>query len=114
MLSLSVPPAAETDNSFHLMFYKEVKSLHLTYLVTTKHQMEVAMKQKAILVALFVFFCLATNAFSGEAIGSDKIKDMLLRPGGWVVEWRGALEGVSDFIFEARGENVVVKSILLL
>ena len=29
------------------MFYKEVKSLHLTYLATTKHQMEVAMKQKA-------------------------------------------------------------------
>ena len=89
MLSLSVPPAAETGNSFHLMFYNEVKSLHLTYLPNTKHQMEVAMKQKAILTALCVFFCLVTNVFSGEAVGSDKIKEMLLRPGGWLVEWRG-------------------------
>ncbi|MGV7235700.1 MAG: hypothetical protein ACQ9ET_05510 [Nitrosomonadaceae bacterium] len=47
------------------------------------------MKQKAILAALFVFFCLVTNALAGEAIGPDKIKDMLLKPGGWLVEWRG-------------------------
>ena len=91
------------------MFYKEVKSLHLTYLPTTKHQMEVAMKQKVILSALCVFFCLVTNVFSGEAVGSDQIKEMLLRPGGWLVEWRGNSSGVVDFIFEERGENVVVK-----
>ena len=67
------------------------------------------MKQKAILAALFVFFCLVTNALSGEAIGSDKIKDMLLRPGGWLVEWRGNSSGVIDFLFETRGEKIVVK-----
>jgi hypothetical protein len=71
--------------------------------------MEVAMKQKAILAALCVFFCLGTNVYSGEAIGADKIKEMLLRPGGWLVEWRCASSGVSDSIFEERGENIVVK-----
>ena len=51
-----------------------------------------------------------TNAFAGEAVGSDKIKEMLLRPGGWLVEWRGtSYEGVAHSIFEDRGENVVVK-----
>lgn len=40
----------------------------------------------------------------------DKIKAVLLRPSGWLVEWRGMTgEGVVDFIFEAHGENVVVK-----
>jgi hypothetical protein len=57
-----------------------------------------------------LFFLLSTqNSFSGEAIGSDKIKDMLLRPGGWLVEWRGASSGVNDFIFEARGDSIIVK-----
>jgi len=41
--------------------------------------------------------------------GSDKIKALLLRPNGWLVEWRGKSSGVIDFIFEERGENVVVK-----
>jgi hypothetical protein len=67
------------------------------------------MKQKTILAALCVFFCLLTNAFSGDAIGSDKIKEILLRPGGWLVEWRGSGSGVIDFIFEDRGDKIVVK-----
>ena len=68
------------------------------------------MKRKTIFVALCVFFCLATHAISGEAIGSDKIKAMLLRPDGWLVEWRGtSYEGVGHSIFEDRGENIVVK-----
>jgi hypothetical protein len=50
-----------------------------------------------------------TNVFSGEAVGSDKIKEMLLRPGGWLVEWRGNSSGVIESIFEARGEKIVVK-----
>jgi hypothetical protein len=41
--------------------------------------------------------------------GVDKIKTMLLRPGGWLVEWRGNSSGVIDFVFEERGENIVVK-----
>jgi predicted PurR-regulated permease PerM len=40
---------------------------------------------------------------------TDKIKAILLRPGGWLVEWRGNSQGVIDFLFEARGENIVVK-----
>ena len=56
-----------------------------------------------------VFFCLVTNVFSGDTIGSDKIKEMLLRPGGWLVEWRGSGSWVIDFIFEDRGEKIVVK-----
>ena len=42
--------------------------------------------------------------------GADKIKAALLRPGGWIAQWRcdmGPTE--ADFVFEARGENVVVK-----
>ena len=42
-------------------------------------------------------------------VGVDKIKTMLLRPGGWLVEWRGNSSGVIDFVFEERGENIVVK-----
>ena len=41
--------------------------------------------------------------------GADQIKAMLIRPEGWLVKWRGASEGESDYVFEARGENVVVK-----
>ena len=67
------------------------------------------MKQKAILTALCVFFCLAQMFFQGRLYGSDKIKEMLLRPGGWLVEWRGNSSGVIDSIFEARGEKIVVK-----
>lgn len=67
------------------------------------------MKLYAIFAAVFVFFCFVTNALSGESIGPDKMKEMLLRPGGWLVEWRGNSSGVLDFIFEDRGENVVVK-----
>ena len=47
------------------------------------------------------------KAVAGEA--ADQIKAMLIRPEGWLVKWRGASEGESDYVFEARGENVVVK-----
>ena len=66
------------------------------------------MKPKAILIALFVFFSLMTNVFSGEAIGSDKIRDMLLKPDGWIVEWRGPVyEGTAETIFEEREDKIV-------
>ena len=41
--------------------------------------------------------------------GTDEIKALLLRPGGWIVEWRGNSSGVIDSIFEARKEKIVVK-----
>ena len=45
-------------------------------------------------------------------VGADKIKAILLRPNGWIAEWRedpDPMEGTSDFIFEPRGETIVVK-----
>jgi len=68
----------------------------------------------ALTLANVLFFSLITMdcAVAGEKTstnGSDKIKALLLRPGGWLVEWRGNSSGVSDWIFEERGENVVVK-----
>ena len=42
--------------------------------------------------------------------GADKIKAALLRPGGWIAQWRCNLGPTeADFVFEARGENVIVK-----
>ena len=66
------------------------------------------MKRKTILVAVCVFFCLATNAFSGEAIGPDEIKAMLLKPNGWIAEWRGSgYAGTAEIIFEEREDKIV-------
>ena len=58
-----------------------------------------------------VTITVAVTIFLGAttASGADKIKTMLLRPGGWLVEWRGNSSGVIDFVFEERGENIVVK-----
>ena len=42
----------------------------------------------------------------------DKIKAMLLRPAGWKADWSlpgGYDKGESEFLFEARGDKVVVK-----
>jgi hypothetical protein len=61
-----------------------------------------------VIIALTLFFVLGAINF-GFAEETDKIKAMLLRPNGWLVEWRGASEGVSDYIFEDRGKNIVVK-----
>ena len=57
-------------------------------------------------------FCTMPNAIAQEktsAIGPDKIEAMLLRPNGWIVEWRGNSSGVFDLIFEERGDNIVAK-----
>ncbi len=63
-----------------------------------------------VVIVVIVSLGLVTNAFSGESIGSDKIKEMLLRPGGWLVEWRSTFaQGRLDFILEARGDSIVVK-----
>lgn len=47
--------------------------------------------------------------------GSEQIKAMLLRPAGWSAYWTGCMDGasgVSDLLFETRGEKVVVKIFL--
>jgi hypothetical protein len=38
MMSLRIPSAAETDNSFHLLFHNKVKSLHLAFLATKNNK----------------------------------------------------------------------------
>lgn len=80
-----------------------------------------SMKILAITVGgIFVFPCVSIlssvftmpNAYAQESsttVGAEKIKEMLLRPGVWLVEWRGNSAGVSEYIFEDRGEKVVVK-----
>ena len=54
-----------------------------------------------------------SNAFAQQdkttTGGQDEIKAMLLRPGGWLVEWRGNSSGVIESIFEDHGDNIVVK-----
>lgn len=47
-----------------------------------------------------------------SAIGSEKIKTMLLRPAGWSAYWSRCADGasgVSDLLFETRAEKVLVK-----
>jgi hypothetical protein len=42
--------------------------------------------------------------------GADNIKAALLRPSGWIAQWRcDPGDTVSDFVFQVLGENVVVK-----
>jgi len=42
--------------------------------------------------------------------GPDKIKAVLLRPAGWKADWIGPSgSGHTEYIYEARGEKVVVK-----
>ena len=42
--------------------------------------------------------------------GADKIKALLLRPAGWIAHWsKPGDEGVSEIVFEARGDKVVAK-----
>jgi hypothetical protein len=66
----------------------------------------------ALTLAIVLFSSLSTldYAVAGGKGGSDEIKALLLRPNGWLAEWQGnTYSGVSDWIFEERGENVVVK-----
>ena len=75
----------------------------------------------AIIIGLiFTFPCISnffsvhsiSNAFAQEKAATDeadKTKAALLKPEGWIVEWRGNSSGVIEFIFEDRGDNIVVK-----
>ena len=73
--------------------------------------------KKLLVIFVGVIFTLSyitiPNSYAQEktvTVGADKIKAALLRPGGWIAEWHCTLgDAVTDFVFEARGENVVVK-----
>ena len=55
-------------------------------------------------VFVLVLFLMAVQlSFAGEV---DKIKTLLLRPTGWKADFG---HGLAEFIYEARGEKVVVK-----
>ena len=44
-----------------------------------------------------------------SAPGPDKIRAMLLRPWGWIIEWGGQWgPGEAGLLYEARGDKVVV------
>ena len=63
---------------------------------------------------IFTLPCITiSNSYAKEktvTVGADKIKAALLRPNGWIAEWNcNTGNAVTDFVFEARGENVVVK-----
>ena len=60
---------------------------------------------KNILLALLIVLASMTV----HAQTDNSLKAILLRPGGWLVEWKGNSSGVIDFVFEERGENIVVK-----
>jgi hypothetical protein len=68
----------------------------------------------ALTLAIVLFFSLITMDYviaggKTAAGGTDEIKALLLRPNGWLVEWQGASKGESEYVFEERGENLVVK-----
>lgn len=67
------------------------------------------MKWKTIVVSVCVFCCMATNSFSAEGTGPDKIKAMLILPNVWIGEWRGfGYEGTAETTFEEREDKIIV------
>jgi hypothetical protein len=74
------------------------------------------MRQYSLLVIYCVFYFLSLHAIptayaqDQDGAGVDKIKAMLFRPAGWEVNHFGpSSSGQDEFIYEARGEKVVVK-----
>jgi hypothetical protein len=72
----------------------------------------------ALTITITLMLCISALSYAvagGEnaAVGSDEIKVLLLRPNGWLAEWRGNTNTkVSEFMFEERGEKVVVKILI--
>ena len=75
------------------------------------------MRLYSLLFIYCVFYFLSLHAIPTAyaqdqtgAAGPDKIKAVLLRPAGWEVNHFGpSSSGQDEFIYEARGEKVVVK-----
>lgn len=67
-------------------------------------------KLKWIVVLVFLFTALQPALADDRA---EKMKDVLLKPSGWIAYWKGCtsanLSGQSEFMYEARGEKVIVK-----
>lgn len=79
-------------------------------------QRERPMKSRSFVVILSFCLCAPqaiTTVYAQvpTAGGADKIKAMLLRPTGWKADWSLPYDkGVSEIIFEARGDKVVAKT----
>jgi len=75
--------------------------------------MTIAPRLAAIAAAVLVLG-IGTTALAQDqtsATGSDKIKAVLLRPAGWTADWIGlsGSSGTAEFVYEARGQQVVVR-----
>lgn len=71
-----------------------------------------ASRLAAIAAAVFVLGIGSTAVAQDQtgATGSDKIKSLLLRPAGWNVDWSGPSgRGTAEFVYETRGQEVVVR-----
>ncbi|HUH94623.1 MAG TPA: hypothetical protein VL742_15950, partial [Casimicrobiaceae bacterium] len=70
------------------------------------------MKLNSLLISAVLCFCslqvMSVTYAQGQATGgSEKTKAVLLRAAGWKADWsRGADKGVSEIVFEARGNKV--------
>ena len=74
--------------------------------------MTIAPRLAAIAAAVLVLGVGTTAVAQGQTstTGSDKIKAVLLRPAGWTVDWIGSSgSGTVEFVYEARGPQVVVR-----
>lgn len=64
-------------------------------------------------IVIFSSMFTISNSYAQEKTetgGADKIKALLLRPDGWIAQWHCSLgDRVTDFIFETRDKNIVVK-----
>lgn len=69
----------------------------------------------AAIVAAVLILGIGTTAVAQDqtgAIGADKIKALLLGTAGWKLDWTGAAgsdTGTAEFVYEARGQEVVVR-----
>jgi hypothetical protein len=69
----------------------------------------------AAIVAAALILGIGTTAVAQDqtgAIGADKIKALLLGTAGWKLDWTGAAgsdTGTAEFVYEARGQEVVVR-----
>ena len=66
--------------------------------------------KKSVWVLLGIFVISAWILGTAIYVRAEEIKAVLLRPAGWMADWIGLSgSGQTEFIYEGRGEKVVVK-----
>ena len=74
--------------------------------------MTIAARPSAIAAAVLALGIGTVAAAQDQAstTGSDRINAVLVRPAGWLVDWIGSSgSGTAEFVYEARGQQVVVR-----